>query len=72
MTFQRLRGYERGMKFVFKDPGETSENSSGGGTGGFLKEVVVMILAYWLMVLTIIAMAAFALIVLSKLIEVEW
>ena len=34
------------MKFVIKDPGDASENSSGGGTNGLLKELFYMFLAY--------------------------
>lgn len=34
------------MKFVQRDPGAATENSSGGGTDGFLKEVLYMLLAY--------------------------
>ncbi|GEM_PF-6762575 len=38
------------MKFVSKDLGMTSENSSGGGTEGLLMEVLYMFLAYWGMI----------------------
>lgn len=34
------------MKFVFKDLGAASENSSGGGTEGILRELLYMFLAY--------------------------
>lgn len=34
------------MKFVQRDPREAAENSSGGGTDGFLREVLYMLLAY--------------------------
>jgi len=34
------------MKFVLKDPGKASENSSGGGTEGILRELLYMFLAY--------------------------
>ena len=42
------------MKFVPKNPGEASENSSGGGTDGLLKEFVYMLLAYWVMIASIV------------------
>ncbi len=42
------------MKFVIKDVGDASENSSGGGTDGLLKEFVTMLVAYWVMIVSIV------------------
>lgn len=36
------------MKFVPKDPGESRENSAGGGLGEFLRETALMLAANWL------------------------
>lgn len=33
------------MKFVPKDQGDSAENSSGGGTKGFIEEALLMIVA---------------------------
>ena len=38
------------MKFVLKDSGEASENSSGGGIEGVLRELLYMFIAYWGMI----------------------
>lgn len=38
------------MHFVPKDRGESSENSSGGGTQGILKELFYMLLTYGVMI----------------------
>jgi len=42
------------MKFVQKNLGLTSENSSGGGTDGFLKEMLYMFLAYGAMIASVV------------------
>lgn len=44
------------MKFEPKDQGVASENSSGGGTEGLLKELFYMLLAYWGMSVGVIAL----------------
>ena len=41
------------MKFVPRDPGESSENSSGGGFEGFLQEAALMLAAHWVLGLLI-------------------
>ncbi len=41
------------MKFVPKDPGPSSENSSGGGLEGFFKEAALMLAAHWVLALLI-------------------
>lgn len=41
------------MKFVPKDPGPSSENSSGGGLENFLKEAALMLAAHWVLGLLI-------------------
>jgi len=42
------------MKFVQKDRGESSENSSGGGLDGFFKELGSMFLAYMGMIISMV------------------
>jgi hypothetical protein len=42
------------MKFVQKDRGESSENSSGGGLDGFFKEIGTMFLAYMGMIVSMV------------------
>jgi hypothetical protein len=41
------------VKFVPRDPGESSENSSGGGLDGFLQEAALMLAAHWVLGLLI-------------------
>lgn len=58
------------MKFVPKDPGESSDNSSGGGLEGFLKEAALMFAAHWVLSL-LIPLALLLLIGLATL-AISW
>jgi len=58
------------MKFVVKERGQTSENSSGGGTEGVLKEMFLVVLAYAAVIVSILV-AFFAVIVAAQWINFD-